>query len=265
MTTDKLRKYVLPYLPYVVMLWFGMKLGEAYRLAPGTDVLKKIVYSMETLGGALANPLPALNLFDFCVGVAGAGLVYGIVYMKKKKAKKWRKDVEYGSARWGNAADIKPYMDAKPDNNIILTQTEGLTMNPRPKPAKYARNKNILIVGGSGSGKTRFWLKPNLMQCQSKDYPVSFVVTDPKGTILIECGKMLERFGYKIKVLNTIDFGKSMKYNPFQYIHSEKDILKLVTALISNTKGEGKSGDDFWVSATRSHTNTIPQGKILWA
>jgi len=242
--TDKIRKYVLPNLPYAMMFWFSTKAGEAYRLAQGGDFLKKLINSVETLGPAMANPLPSFNPFDLYVGVAGVAAVYLLLYVKKKNAKKWRKDVEYGSARWGTPEDIKPYMDTKPDQNIILTQTEGLTMNPRPKNPKYARNKNVLIVGGSGSGKTRFWLKPNLMQLHS-----SYVVTDPKGTLILECGKLLEKNGYRIKILNTIDFSKSMHYNPFSYIRSEKDILKLVTALITNTKGEGKTGDDFWVKA----------------
>jgi len=181
---DKLRKYVAPNFPYAMMFWFSNKAGEAYRLAPGADFLKKLIYSVNTLGAAMSRPLPSFVPFDLMVGVAGAALIYAVVWYRKKHAKKWRKDVEYGSARWGTLADIKPYMDEKPDNNIILTQTEGLTMNSRPKQPKYARNKNILIIGGSGSGKTRFWLKPNLMQCQSKDSPVSFVVTDPKGLIL---------------------------------------------------------------------------------
>ena len=180
--------------------------------------------------------------------IGGVGLKL-MVYIKGKNAKKWRKDMEYGSARWGKAADIKPFIDPDPKNNVILTKTESLTMNSRPKPVKYARNKNVLVIGGSGSGKTRFYVKPNLMQCESDSYPVSFCVTDPKGSILVEMGDFLQSKGYTIKVLNTIDFGKSMGYNPFAYIRSEKDILKFVTALIHNTKGEGKGGDDFWVKA----------------
>jgi type IV secretion system protein VirD4 len=195
------------------------------------------------------HPLEWLDIHgipDIVAGILGAVIVKLIVIYRRKTAKKWRNNVEYGSARWGNEKDFQPYTDENPDNNIILTNSESLTMSSRPKNPKYARNKNVLVIGGSGSGKTRFFVKPNLMQCQSEDYPVSFVVTDPKGTVLIECGKMLKKFGYKIKVLNTIDFAKSMKYNTFSYIRSEKDILKLVTALIQNTKGEGKSGDDFW-------------------
>lgn len=243
------KKWVLPNIPYVLVFWFCNKVGVAWRLAAGGDFIQQLISCVGRLDTALASPVPSFDSHDLLSGLAGTAAIYGIVYFKKKNAKKWRKDVEYGSARWGTAKDIKPYMDENPDNNIILTQTEGLTMNGRPRPAKYARNKNVLIVGGSGSGKTRFWLKPNLMQCQSEKYPVSYVCTDPKGTVLIECGKMLQRFGYRIKVLNTIDFAKSMHYNPFQYIRSEKDILKLVTALVANTKGEGKSGDDFWVKA----------------
>jgi type IV secretion system protein VirD4 len=246
MTTDKLKKHVLPLLPYVLILWFFSKLGTAYRLADGTDFLQKLTGMMRTINAAFANPLPSIDPFDLLVGMAGAGIIYAVVWQKKKNARKWRKDVEYGSARWGTPADIKPFMDPKPRNNIILTQTEGLTMSSRPPSPKHARNKNVLIVGGSGSGKTRFIIKPNLMQCVSKDYPVSFVVTDPKGSLVVETGKMLQRFGYRIKVLNTINFAKSMRYNPFAYIHSEKDILKLVTTLISNTKGDQKGGDPFW-------------------
>lgn len=247
--TTKLKKYVLPYLPYALIFWFANKLGMAYRLAEGANFLKKLTGSMATLNAAISKPLPSFVPFDLLIGVAGAAIIYAVVYFKGKNAKKYRKGVEYGSARWGNADDIKPYADPKMENNIILTQTESLTMNPRPANPAHARNKNVLVVGGSGSGKTRFFIKPNLMQCRSKTYPVSFVVTDPKGSVVIECGKMLQRYGYKIKILNTINFSKSMKYNPFSYIHSEKDILKLVTTLIANTKGEGKGGDDFWQKA----------------
>lgn len=198
----------------------------------------------------MANPLPSFNLKDLLAGITLAVIIYTVVYFKKKNAKKYRKDIEYGSARFGNSEDAKPYMDENPDNNIILTQTEGLTMNPRPKPVKYARNKNVLIIGGSGSGKTRFFIKPNLMQCESADYPVSFVCTDPKGGLISETGTLLQKRGYKIKVLNTINFSKSMHYNPFAYVHSEKDILKLVTTLISNTQGsDQKSSDPFWEKA----------------
>ena len=246
MNTEKLKKYILPNLPYLLVFWFFDKLGWAYRLAPGVDFVRKLTGSVTTINAAFANPLPSLVPFDLFVGLAGAAAIYAVVYFKGKNARKYRKGVEYGSARWGTKKDIQPFMDPKPENNIILTQTESLTMNPRPKNPKYARNKNVLIVGGSGSGKTRFIIKPNLMQCQSKDYPVSFVVTDPKGSVVVECGKMLQRYGYKIKVFNTINFKKSMRYNPFSYIHSEKDILKLVTTLIANTKGDQKGGDPFW-------------------
>lgn len=244
--TPFLKKHVLPNLPYALIFWFACKLGEAYRLAPGKDFLQRIMRCMTTLNTAMSHPLPSFESFDLLVGLAGAVLIYVIVYLKKQNSKKYRKDIEYGSARWGTSADIKPFMDTEPENNIILTQTEGLTMNPRPANPKFARNKNVLIIGGSGSGKTRFFIKPNLMQCRSKNFPVSFVVTDPKGSIVVECGKMLRRYGYRIKVFNTINFKKSHHYNPFAYIHSEKDILKLVTTLISNTKGDQKGGDPFW-------------------
>ncbi len=219
------------------------------RLAPGTDFSTKAIHIMDGLVAAFASELPSPHPTDLCAGILIALALKLAVYLKGKNARKFRKDEEYGSARWGKQADIAPYVDPTPENNIILTQTESLTMNNRPKDPKTARNKNVLIIGGSGSGKTRFWLKPNLLQCMSKTYPVSFVVTDPKGSIVIECGKALLRFGYKVKIFNTINFQKSMHYNPFAYIHSEKDILKLVTALIANTKGEGKAGDDFWVKA----------------
>ena len=198
---------------------------------------------------AFASIVPSFHPVDLCVGIAIALGIRLAVYVKGKNAKKFRKNLEYGSARWGTAEDIRPYVDPEFENNIILTQTESLTMNNRPADPRTARNKNVLIIGGSGSGKTRFWLKPNLMQCTSEKYPVSFVVTDPKGSIVTECGKMLLHFGYRLKILNTINFKKSMHYNPFAYIHSEKDILKLVTVLIANTKGDGKAGDDFWVKA----------------
>jgi type IV secretion system protein VirD4 len=244
----KIKRLILPNLPYVAILWFFSVIGKAYRFAYGKDVLTKIMATLPGIPEAMSPPIPS-HPFDLMIGAVGAVAVYIAVYIKKKNAKKWRKDVEYGSARWGKPEDIKPFVDPKPDNNIILTQTESLTMNSRPSSPKNARNKNVLVIGGSGSGKTRFFIKPNLMQCQSEKYPVSFVVTDPKGTLILECGKMLQRHGYKLKVLNTIDFAKSMHYNPVEYIRSEKDILKLVTALIANTKGEGKSGDDFWVKA----------------
>jgi type IV secretion system protein VirD4 len=246
MNTDTLKKHILSNLPYLLIFWFFNKLGWAYRLAPGSDFVRKLTGSVTTINAAFADPLPSFVPFDLLIGVLGAAAIYAVVYFKGKNARKYRKGVEYGSARWGTKKDIQPFMDPKPENNIILTQTEGLTMNPRPKNPKHARNKNVLVVGGSGSGKTRFIIKPNLMQCQSKDYPVSFVVTDPKGSVVVECGKMLQRYGYKIKIFNTINFKKSMRYNPFAYIHSEKDILKLVTTLIANTKGDQRGGDPFW-------------------
>jgi len=245
----KTKKLLLMNLPYLFVALFATKLDLAWRLAAGADASKKLLHLMDGLTAAFASPLPSFHPADLCVGVLLAAALRLVVYIKGRNAKKFRKNVEYGSARWGKAEDIKPYIDPIFENNVILTQTERLTMTNRPKDPKTARNKNVLIVGGSGSGKTRFFIKPNLMQCDSKDYPTSFVVTDPKGSIIIECGKLLQRRGYRIKILNTINFKKSMHYNPFAYIHSEKDILKLVTTLISNTKGEGKEGDDFWVKA----------------
>ena len=219
------------------------------RLAPGSDASAKLLNIMTGLNTAFHSLVPSFHPIDLCVGVAAAIAIRLAVYIKGKNAKKFRKNLEYGSARWGTAEDIKPYVDPAFENNIILTQTERLTMNSRPKDPKTARNKNVLIVGGSGSGKTRFWLKPNLLQCTSKTYPTSFVVTDPKGDIVVSCGHVLQKNGYQIKILNSLNFKKSMHYNPFAYIHSEKDILKLVTTLIANTKGEGKAGDDFWQKA----------------
>ncbi len=260
-----IKKLVLLNLPYFLLGLFATNLGEAWRLATGADASAKMLSFFSTLPVALGSWWPSLHPLDLLVGLCcGAGLRLA-VYLKGKNAKKYRHNVEYGSARWGTHEDIAPYIDPVFQNNVILTQTERLTMSSRPKNPKYARNKNVLVIGGSGSGKTRFWLKPNLMQMHS-----SYVVTDPKGTILVECGKMLQRGApklgkdgkpvkdkhgkivyepYQIKVLNTINFKKSMHYNPFSYIHSEKDILKLVTTLIANTKGEGKAGDDFWVKA----------------
>lgn len=243
------KKIIIKALPFVIMGLFATKLGQAYRLSDGIAFADKLT----NIGGgfmlAFQSSLPSFHPFDLLIGAAVGGIFKAVVYFKGKNAKKFRKDIEYGSARWGKPEDIKPYVDPKPENNIILTATESLTMNSRPNPVKYARNKNVLVIGGSGSGKTRFFVKPNIMQCQSKDYPVSFVITDPKGTILEEVGKLLQKNGYKIKVLNTINFSRSMKYNPFAYIRSEKDILKFVTALIANTKGDGKGGDDFWIKA----------------
>ena len=243
------KKLILPNIPYFFIGLFATKLGQAIRLAPGSDLSGKIMHFVEGMVLAFESSMPSFHPADLCVGIAVALGIRLAVYIKGKNAKKFRKDMEYGSARWGTSEDIKPYIDPVFANNIILTQTESLTMNNRPADPKTARNKNVLIIGGSGSGKTRFWLKPNLMQCTSKKYPVSFVVTDPKGSIVTECGKMLLRYGYRLKIMNTINFKKSMHYNPFAYIHSEKDILKLVTVLIANTKGEGKAGDDFWVKA----------------
>lgn len=244
-----IKKLIMLNIPYVGMALLFTKLGQAYRLSFGADFSQKLLHIMEGFNEAFSSMLPSFHPLDLCIGIVAAGAIRLAVYLKSKNAKKFRKNEEYGSARWGKHEDIEPYIDPAFENNIILTQTELLTMNNRPKNPKTARNKNVLIIGGSGSGKTRFWLKPNLMQCQSDKYPVSYVVTDPKGTVLIECGKMLQHYGYKIKVMNTINFAKSMHYNPFAYIHSEKDILKLVTTLITNTKGEGKGGDDFWVKA----------------
>ena len=243
------KKLILPNLPYVFIALLATKLGEAARLAPGTDFSSKTLHIMEGLGAAFQSAAPSFHPIDLCVGIAVAALLRLAVYVKGKNAKKFRKNLEYGSARWGTPEDIKPYMDPAFENNVILTQTESLTMNNRPKDPRTARNKNVLVIGGSGSGKTRFWLKPNLLQCTSEMYPTSYVVTDPKGSIVTECGMALLRYNYRIKILNTINFKKSMHYNPFSYIHSEKDILKLVTALIANTKGDGKSGDEFWTKA----------------
>ena len=247
--SKKTKRLLLLNLPYVLFALLGTKLGQAWRLAPGSGFSEKFLHLMEGMAAAFQTAMPSFLPFDLLIGVLFASIVWLAVYIKGKNAKKFRKNQEYGSARWGDAEDIAPYMDPDFKNNIILTKTEMLTMNNRPPDPKTARNKNVLIIGGSGSGKTRFWLKPNLMQCNSQQYPVSFVVTDPKGSIVTECGKMLLHYGYQIKILNTINFTKSMHYNPFAYIHSEKDILKLVTALIANTKGEGKAGDDFWVKA----------------
>ena len=243
------KKLILPNIPYVFIALLATKVSEAVRLAPGSDASTKLLNIMTGLNTAFHSLVPSFHPIDLCVGVAAAIAIRLAVYIKGKNAKKFRKNLEYGSARWGTAEDIKPYVNPAFENNIILTQTERLTMNSRPKDPKTARNKNVLIVGGSGSGKTRFWLKPNLLQCTSKTYPTSFVVTDPKGDIVVSCGHALQKNGYQIKILNSLNFKKSMHYNPFAYIHSEKDILKLVTTMIANTKGEGKAGDDFWVKA----------------
>ena len=244
MKTVNIKKAILPNLPYAFIALFATKLGQAWRLAPGTDFSGKVLHLMEGFAAAFQSALPSFHPIDLCVGVAAALLIRLIVYVKGKNAKKFRKNLEYGSARWGKPEDIAPYVDPKFENNVILTQTERLMMSNRPKDPKTARNKNVLVVGGSGSGKTRFFIKPNLMQLHS-----SYVVTDPKGSIAVECGKLMLRNGYKVKIFNSINFKKSHHYNPFAYIHSEKDILKLVTTLIANTKGDGKSGDDFWQKA----------------
>ena len=245
----KLKKLLILNIPYILMGLFATNLGEAWRLAEGADASAKLLSFFNTLPTALNNPLPSFYPLDLFIGIAcGAGLRL-TVYLKGKNAKKYRHNEEYGSARWGTAKDIEPFMVPDFEDNIILTKTERLMMSNRPKNPANARNKNVLIVGGSGSGKTRFWLKPNLLQCNSKKFPVSFVITDPKGSIVVECGNALLHFGYNIKTFNTINFKKSMHYNPFAYIHSEKDILKLVTALIANTKGDGKAGDEFWTKA----------------
>ena len=246
MTTKKLTKLLALYLPYILLGLVATNFGEAWRLAEGKELGDKIMSMMGTFPMAFANPLPSLHPLDFLVGLCcGAGLRLA-VYLRGKNAKKYRHGVEYGSARWGTAKDIEPFMAPKFADNIILTKTERLMMSNRPPDPKNARNKNVLVVGGSGSGKTRFWLKPNLLQCHS-----SYVVTDPKGSIVVECGNALLKNGYNVRILNTINFKKSMHYNPFSYVHSEKDILKLVTTLMTNTKGEGSGGDPFWEKSER--------------
>ena len=241
-----IKKIVLRTAPYACIALYATKIGQTWRLAAGTAFAEKLLHWGDGFMQALASPLPSFHPQDVLAGMAIAAGVYAAVYVKGKNTKKFRHNVEYGSARWGTAKDIEPYVDPAFANNIILTQTERLTMNSRPKDPRTARNKNVLVVGGSGSGKTRFFVKPNLMQCVSEKYPCSFVVTDPKGSLIVECGRMLRHFGYRIKVMNTINFAKSMHYNPLAYIHSEKDILKLVNCLIANTRGEGKGGDPFW-------------------
>ena len=246
MTTKKLTKLLALYLPYILLGLLATNFGEAWRLAEGKELGDKIMSMMGTVPVAFANPLPSLHPLDLLVGLCcGAGLRLA-VYLRGKNAKKYRHGVEYGSARWGTPKDIEPFMAPKFADNIILTKTERLMMSNRPPDPKNARNKNVLVVGGSGSGKTRFWLKPNLLQCHS-----SYVVTDPKGTIVLECGNAMLKNGYKVRILNTINFKKSMHYNPFSYVHSEKDILKLVTTLMTNTKGEGSGGDPFWEKSER--------------
>ena len=243
------KKILIRNVPYLLFALLGTKLGQAARLAPGAGVSAKTLHILDGVKRAFSSLAPSFHPVDLCVGIAAAVIIRLAVYVKGKNARKFRKNEEYGSARWGTAEDIAPYIDPVFANNIILTATERLTMCSRPKDPRTARNKNVLVIGGSGSGKTRFWLKPNLMQCTSETYPCSFVVTDPKGSIVVECGKLLKDRGYRIRILNTINFRKSMHYNPFAYIHSEKDILKLVTVLIANTTGNGKSSDDFWVKA----------------
>ena len=246
MSKKKLSKLLALYLPYILLGLVATNFGEAWRLAEGKELGDKIMSMMGTVPLAFANPLPSLHPLDLLVGLCcGAGLRLA-VYLRGKNAKKYRHGMEYGSARWGTAKDIEPFMAPKFSDNIILTKTERLMMSNRPPDPKNARNKNVLVVGGSGSGKTRFWLKPNLLQCHS-----SYVVTDPKGSIVVECGNALLKNGYKVRILNTINFKKSMHYNPFSYVHSEKDILKLVTTLMTNTKGEGSGGDPFWEKSER--------------
>ena len=242
--SPKAKKLLILYLPYIILGLIATKLGQAWRMATGADIGEKILNLVASFSVAFQSPLPSFHPADLLLGFFIAAAIRLYVYVKAKNAKKYRKNVEYGSARWGTREDIQPYINPDFQQNVILTQTEHLTMESRPKNPVTARNKNVIIIGGSGSGKTRFWLKPNLMQCHS-----SYVVTDPKGSILIECGKLLQTKDYRIKFFNTINFKKSMHYNPFAYIHSEKDILKLVNCLITNTKGDGKSGDDFWVKA----------------
>lgn len=244
MNSTKIKKTLIKLLPYIIVGLVCTNLGEAWRLAEGADMGKKMLSFFSMVGVAFGNPIPSLHPLDLLVGTICGGGLRLAVYLRGKNAKHYRHNEEYGSARWGTHADIEPFMDPKFENNVILTATERLMMSNRPKNPANARNKNVLIVGGSGSGKTRFWLKPNLLQMHS-----SYVVTDPKGTIVLECGHALQKNGYEIRILNTINFKKSMHYNPFAYIHSEKDILKLVTTLIANTKGDGKSGDEFWTKA----------------
>jgi type IV secretion system protein VirD4 len=248
------KQKVIKVLPFLMFGYFANKLSQTYQAATGTNIGDKIMSTVNGIGGMFRNPLPSFNPIDLLVGAAVGALIMLVIYVKGKNAKKYRKGCEYGSARWGTAEDIKPYTADKFEDNVILTETERLTMESRPKSgAKFARNKNILVIGGSGSGKTRFFVKPNLLQMHS-----SYVVTDPKGTVLLEVGNALKEGGYNIKVVNTINFAKSMHYNPFEYIRSEKDILKFVNALIANTKGEGsQGGEDFWVKAERLYYSAL--------
>ena len=241
---EKLKKTAVRLIPYLFVALAATCLGKAWRMAEDADATQTLLNLPDALGAAFSPPIPSLHPFDLLTGAVMAALLRAAVYLKGKNARKYRKNREYGSARWGTREDIAPYIDPVFQKNVILTQTERLTMNNRPRDPQTARNKNVLVVGGSGSGKTRFFIKPNLMQCHS-----SYVVTDPKGSVVVECGRLLQRKGYRIKILNTINFRKSHHYNPFAYIHSEKDILKLVSCLMANTKGEGKSGDDFWQKA----------------
>ena len=246
-----MKKLFLLNLPYLLFVYPFDKLAQAFRLAPGADLSGKLLSIGDGFTAALSSPWLSFQPTDLLIGIAGAVVLRMAVYLKGKNAKKYRHGMEYGSARWGGPKDIEPFMAPKFEDNIILTKTERLMMSNRPPDPKNARNKNVLVVGGSGSGKTRFFIKPNLLQCDSKNFPVSFVVTDPKGSIGVECGEALLKHGYKLKIFNTINFSKSMRYNPMAYIHSEKDILKLVTALMTNTKGEGQGGDPFWDKAER--------------
>ena len=244
MRTDSVKKYVIPNIPYLFILWACLKLGTAYRLAPGADFAHKLMGLGQSIGPAFADFAPGLAPFDWLIGIVGAVGFRLLIYFKSKNAKKFRRDEEYGSARWGTEKDIKPFVDPKFENNVILTKTEFLTMNTRPKNPANARNLNACIIGSSGSGKTRFWLTPQLLQAHS-----SYVCVDPKGGVLSQVGAFLQRRGYQVKVFNSIDFSKSMHYNPLSYIHNEADILKFVDTLIANTKGEGKEGDPFWTKA----------------
>ena len=251
----EIKKLLILNLPYLLFVWLFDKVGAAVRLSPGADASAKLLHLGDGFTAAFSSIAPSFHPADLALGIAGAVIVRLIIYTKGKNAKKYRRGTEYGSARWGGADDIKPYTDPVFENNIPLTQTERLTMNSRPKQPKYARNKNILVIGGSGSGKTRFFVKPSLMQCTSKDFPTSYIVTDPKGTLILETGKMLQRYKYRIKVLNTINFKKSMKYNPFAYLRSEKDILKLV----NTTKLSDTDAKEFFVNFDTAFLNLYPK------
>ena len=248
MSSGRLKKQLILNLPYFLIALYATKLGEAWRMAEGADASRKFLHLMDGFSAAFQSPLPSFHPSDLLLGLTIGCVLRLLIYEKSRNAKKYRHNEEYGSARWGTHADIAPFIDPDPWKNIILTRTESLTLNNRPRDPRNARNKNVLVVGGSGSGKTRFFIKPNIMQC-TKTKGTSIVVTDPKGTLIVETGKLLAAAGYDVRIFNTINFAKSMHYNPFAYIHSEKDILKLVTVLISNTKGEGKAGEDFWVKA----------------